>query len=117
MFSNSILLFQDNSTGNWGAYDTVAKNLVAVNNISSSPVAKKWFTVFNKLYLLQSTALTEISITTTSVSSVNVSASLPSQAYSLVQGSVFDIFYVVGKPYIYKAGACIGQNISVGSSC
>lgn len=69
-------------------------------------------TKVNQLYLLSSISFSKISLSasTNYLSFTGVINSLAPNNFRFVKGSLFDIFYVVGAPKVYKAGLCIDNN-------
>jgi hypothetical protein len=72
----------------------------------------------NQLYLLSSTSFSKILLSSNHLSFTSVINSLTAKSYRFIQGSLFDIFYILGTPKIYKAGLCFDKNkLFNGSSC
>ena len=117
MYYLSVIMVQQNSTGNWYAYNTLTATFIPITGLPTSLVNVGVFIKYSKLYYVHQTGLSQINVTNTSVSLIATTVILPNQTYRLVFGSVLNIFYIWKQPYYYLAGACIGQNISSGTTC
>lgn len=106
MSYNSVIVIQNNATGNWSAYNIQKKAFMNTTTLSTSLVRNPFFIMYNKVYLLLSNGLYQININSTDITAV-LASSLPQQNYSLTFGSPLTILYIVGQPYFYLSGPSI----------
>ena len=102
---------QDLITGNWSYFNNNTRTFPPIIGLSTDRPNYHYLISSTNDYLLQSSGLSLINITSSSISLVNVTVTLPNKTYGLVLGSYMNLFFIVGGPYFYRAGSCTGQSI------
>lgn len=119
LLSNSLLLIQNPALGGTALFNTATNTPGSVGGFSSQVLV--FFFIFGKYYALQRTGLALLSFNSGSNALTVFSLSIPllSNNYGLSPGNAnVDPFYIVGQPYVYKAGTCTGQSLlSLGGIC
>lgn len=107
------MLLQANATGNIYIYSILNNKFGTVASTIPKDQIYKFFYVYSKYYLLQSKGLTEVLCSNKADLTLKaIRVTLPYQTYSITFGTIFDIFFIPMRPYIYKSGLCLGQSLA-----
>lgn len=119
LLSNSLMLVQNPALGGTALFNIATNTAGSASGFSSQVLV--FFFIFGKYYALQRSGLALLSFNSGSNTLTVFSLSVPliSNNYGLSPGNAnVDPFYIVGQPYVYKAGVCTGQSLlSLGGLC